>query len=171
MLWSSRNTAVKVLSRYGRNDCCMRLQNRNSLSSATRRFRLLETINEDREFHAWVWCVIWEMEDYCIRHADKVTSPSRSLAEYFQKRVGREDIAICPYPLYLDFAEHPLPIIERELKTVRFFRSVQVRKGVDTFIRARFVYWNRIRNFDSNLWGRSETRFSSIVLIRRSCRT
>ncbi|MEQ9822798.1 MAG: glycosyltransferase [Puniceicoccaceae bacterium] len=96
---------------------------------------LLETINEDREFAAWVVCDM-EMEDYCVRNADKVTSPSQSLADYFSDRVGRNDISICPYPLYLDFSEPTLPMAKRDLKTIRFFGSIQVRKGVDVFVRA-----------------------------------
>lgn len=96
---------------------------------------LLETINEDKEFHARVVCDM-EMEDYCIRHADKVTSPSQSLADFFTNRVGRTDIQICPYPLYLDFSADPTPMAERNLKMVRFFGSIQVRKGVDVFIEA-----------------------------------
>ena len=113
----------------------------------------LETINEDKVFHAWVVCDM-EMEDYCIRNADKVTSPSQSLADYFAKRVGREDIAICPYPLYLDFSGEPTPMRNRNLKMIRFFGSVQVRKGVDVFIEAALQILERDPEYRFELVGK-----------------
>ncbi len=96
---------------------------------------LLEKINEEFQFHASVSCDI-EMEDYSVRYADKVTSPSLSLADYFKNRVGRSDIAQCPYPLSLDYLDVEKPWETENIKTIRFLGSVQVRKGVDVFIEA-----------------------------------
>lgn len=126
---------------------------------------LLESINEETQFYAEVQCDI-EMEDYCVRHADMVTSPSQSLADYFQERVGRKDIRNCPYPLHLTFLDGPKPWQEIDPKKIRFLGSVQVRKGVDVFIDAavrileqdpeyQFEIYGQERN--ATVFGRSYT--------------
>ena len=126
---------------------------------------LLESINEETQFYAEVQCDI-EMEDYCVRYADRVTSPSKSLADYFCDRVGRKDIRNCPYPLHLTFLEGQKPWQEVDPKRIRFLGSVQVRKGVDVFIDAavrileqdpeyQFEIYGQERN--ATVFGRSYT--------------
>jgi glycosyltransferase involved in cell wall biosynthesis len=119
---------------------------------------LLEDINEERQFHASVVCDM-EMEDYCVRHADQVSSPSQSLADYFRKRVGRNDVLICPYPLYLESGRPVRSIASRDLKVVRFFGSIQVRKGVDVFIEAAKRVLARDPSFRFELVGKERNAY------------
>ena len=93
------------------------------------------------------------MEEYCIKHADLVTSPSQSLADYFAERIGRKDILKCPYPMELPELEEPRNFNEEQIKCVRFIGSVQVRKGVDIFIEAAKKVLERNTDFRFEIYG------------------
>ena len=96
-------------------------------------FSLIREINEDYFLQPRHEMDIF-MEDYSVEHADLVTSPSKSLRDYFLKRTNRKDIYICPYPLELPTQSVDEMKIERDRKLVRFFGSIQPRKGVDHFV-------------------------------------
>ena len=129
---------------------------------------LLYTINEDRRLHVDSLCDYF-MEDYCVKYADMVTSPSLSLGHYFEKRVGRTDIRQCPYPMELPEKGSPRTFTEKQIRRVRLIGSVQVRKGIDTFIKAAervlrkdpeflFEIWGADRN--AHIFGRTLTEIS-----------
>lgn len=118
--------AKRLLNRFANTKLIIKLHTPQSL---------LYVINEDRQLDAGKLCDV-EMEDYCVRHADLVTSPSQSLAEYFKARLKRQDIRRCPYPINLPQIETQQKLSETSVKTIRFVGSIQVRKGVDVFIEA-----------------------------------
>ncbi len=113
---------------------------------------LLYEINEDRRLHVDSLCDYY-MEDYCVKYADMVTSPSSSLGEYFKKRVERNDIRRCPYPMQLPEREKARTFTEKEIKTVRLIGSIQVRKGIDTFIYAAIQVLEVDPDFRFEIWG------------------
>ncbi|MCB2216837.1 MAG: glycosyltransferase [Desulfobulbaceae bacterium] len=123
---------------------------------------LLYRINEDRRLHVDSLCDYY-MEDYCVRNADVVTSPSLSLGEYFARRVGRKDIRKCPYPMELPDTGRDRTFTDKQIFTVRLIGSVQVRKGIDTFIRAATTVIRREPRFRFEIWGadRSPALFGS----------
>jgi len=114
---------------------------------------LLFEINEDRSLFVETLCDI-ALEDYCVRNADLVTSPSRSLADYFSARVGRKDIRICPYPLRLPVSPRPRSFSGEQIRRVCFVGSIQVRKGVDVFIEAAKIVLEKHPDFLFELWGK-----------------
>ncbi|MBN2568711.1 MAG: glycosyltransferase [Deltaproteobacteria bacterium] len=114
---------------------------------------LLFEINEDRRLFVETVCDI-SLEDYCIRNADLVTSPSRSLADYFSERVGRKDIRICPYPMRLPASHQPRTFSHEQIRRVRFVGSIQVRKGIDVFIEAAKIVLEKHPDFLFELWGK-----------------
>jgi glycosyltransferase involved in cell wall biosynthesis len=107
---------------------------------------LLFTINEDKRLEVDS-CCNYAMEDYCVRNADMVTSPSLSLGEYFKKRVGRNDIVKCPYPMELPERATPRKFTVEQVRRVRFIGSVQIRKGIDTFVAAARLVLERDDGF------------------------
>ena len=113
---------------------------------------LLYEINEDRRLHVDSLCDYY-MEDYCVKHADMVTSPSISLGQYFEKRVGRSGIRQCPYPMELPERGSPRTFTEKQIKRVRLIGSVQVRKGIDTFIKAAELVLRKDPDFIFEIWG------------------
>lgn len=123
---------------------------------------LLYRINEDRRLHVDSLCDYF-MEDYCVKYADVVTSPSLSLGEYFARRVGRKDIRKCPYPMELPDTGRDRNFTDKQIFTVRLIGSVQVRKGIDTFIRAAIEVICHEPRFRFEIWGadRSPLLFGS----------
>ena len=113
---------------------------------------LLYDINEDRRLSIDCLCS-YSMEDYCVRYADMVTSPSLSLGEYFKNRVGRADIKKCPYPMELPEKSKPRVFSPEQIKRVRLIGSVQVRKGIDTFIKAAIQVLEDDPEFVFEIWG------------------
>lgn len=113
---------------------------------------LLYTINEDKRLSADGLCS-YTMEDYCIRYADMVTSPSLSLGEYFADRVGRGDIKKCPYPMELPETGKPRKFSSKQIKRVRLIGSVQIRKGIDIFIKAAVQVLEHDPEFVFEIWG------------------
>lgn len=113
---------------------------------------LLYTINEDRRLHVDSFCD-YTMEDYCVRYADMVTSPSLSLGQYFEQRVGRKGIAKCPYPVDLPVSGGARTFTDHQVRRVRLIGSVQVRKGIDTFIRAAVKILRNDPDFLFEIWG------------------
>ncbi len=113
---------------------------------------LLYHINEDKKLYPDILCDC-SMEDYCVRYADMVTSPSISLADFFRKRVGRNDICQCPYPMDLPIREDLREFSKEQIRRVRFIGSVQVRKGLDTFIEAAKIVLARESDFCFEIWG------------------
>ena len=96
---------------------------------------LIREINDDYFYQPRHEMDIY-MEDYSVLHADLVTSPSKSLRDYFARRLDRSDIRICPYPLELLQLEGERESVTSNLKTIRYLGSIQPRKGVDHFIDA-----------------------------------
>ena len=78
---------------------------------------------------------------------------SLSLGQYFEKRVGRADIRQCPYPLELPEKGSPRTFSETQIKRVRLIGSVQVRKGIDTFIKAAELVLRKEPDFMFEIWG------------------
>lgn len=113
---------------------------------------LLYQINEDRRLHVDSLCD-YTMEDYCVTHADMVTSPSLSLGEYFAQRVGRKDIRQCPYPMELPAEGEGRCFTDQQVRRVRLIGSIQVRKGIDTFIRAAVKVLQQDDTFLFEIWG------------------
>jgi len=113
---------------------------------------LLYHINEDKLLDADTlsWC---NMEDYCVANADMVTSPSKSLAGYFARRVGRNDILLCPYPMALPELPEARQFSAETVKRVRFIGSVQIRKGVDVFIEAAKIILAQEPDFSFEIYG------------------
>ena len=93
------------------------------------------------------------MEDYSALHADLVTSPSKSLRDYFSQRLHRTDIRICPYPLELPQLETEREPITSHLKTIRYLGSIQPRKGVDHFIDAAIQVLEKDSSFAFEIIG------------------
>lgn len=113
---------------------------------------LLYQINEDRRLHVDSLCD-YTMEDYCVTYADMVTSPSLSLGQYFEKRVGRQDILQCPYPMELPSKGKARRFTEKQVRRVRLIGSIQVRKGIDTFIKAAVKVLRHDADFLFEIWG------------------
>ena len=113
---------------------------------------LLFDINEDKRLEVDSCCT-YAMEDYCVRNADMVTSPSLSLGEFFKKRVGRDDIVKCPYPMELPERGASRKFTEEQIRRVRFIGSVQIRKGIDTFVAAAKLVLERDEGFLFEVWG------------------
>ncbi len=113
---------------------------------------LLYTINEDRRLHVDSFCD-YTMEDYCVSYADMVTSPSLSLGQYFEKRVGRRYIQKCPYPVDLPASSGDRNFTDQQVRRVRLIGSVQVRKGIDTFIKAAVNILHNDPDFLFEIWG------------------
>ena len=74
------------------------------------------------------------MEDYCVAYADRVTSPSRSLAAYYQDRLQLQEIAPSRYPLALP--ELPIEAPAAPRRSIVFVGRLEWRKGVDLLIKA-----------------------------------
>lgn len=72
------------------------------------------------------------MEDYAVRHADVVLSPSSSLAEYYRNRL-EVDVEISPYPLEIltDRFENV-----KKVDRIAYVGRVEWRKGVDLLIKS-----------------------------------
>jgi glycosyltransferase involved in cell wall biosynthesis len=117
---------------------------------------LLFSINEAKALSSQEVCD-FELEDYCVRHADLVTSPSEALASYFRERVGRSEIRLCRYPMHLPSLPSPRKFVTSAVKTVRFIGSVEVRKGVDVFIEAALQILAVNPDFLFEIYGRNTT--------------
>ena len=113
---------------------------------------MLYHINEDKQINVEKICEI-AMEDYCVKYADVVTSPSQSLGDYFSERLGRKDILRCPYPMELPDLQKPRQFNVEQIKRVRFIGSIQVRKGVDVFIDAAKLVLEREPGFSFEIYG------------------
>jgi glycosyltransferase involved in cell wall biosynthesis len=120
---------------------------------------LLFSINESRNL-AWQEVCDFELEDYCVRHADLVTSPSAALASYYRDRIGRTDIRLCPYPMHLPELPSARKFTARSVQTVRFIGSVEVRKGVDVFIEAALQILRANPAFRFEIYGKNTTETS-----------
>jgi glycosyltransferase involved in cell wall biosynthesis len=74
------------------------------------------------------------LEDYCVLHADVVTSPSQSLARYYKTRLALDEVARIRHPLALP------PILSQASpgreRSIVFAGRLEWRKGVDLLIRA-----------------------------------
>ncbi|MDM8554101.1 glycosyltransferase [Desulfococcaceae bacterium HSG7] len=113
---------------------------------------LLYHINEDKMLDTDSICRCYQ-EDYCVKYADQVTSPSQSLADYFQERVGRADILNCPYPMELPKLGQSKQFTADMIRCVRFFGSVQIRKGLDIFIEAAKLVLKQKPDFTFEIYG------------------
>ncbi|MBE9199984.1 MULTISPECIES: glycosyltransferase [unclassified Nodularia (in: cyanobacteria)] len=94
------------------------------------------------------------LEDYCVKNADIVTSPSASLAEYFTKRLDVNCITRSPYPLLLSTIKPTRKFVKSQIEKITFIGSIQVRKGVDTFIEAAKIILAKEPNFIFEMYGR-----------------
>jgi len=72
------------------------------------------------------------MEDYVVRYADVVLSPSLSLAEYYRNRLG-VDVEISPYPLEMSTDRFESA---KKFDRIVYVGRVEWRKGVDLLIKS-----------------------------------
>ncbi len=93
-------------------------------------------------------------EDYSVRWADLVTSPSASLGEYFQKRLGLETIYRSPYPLQLKAFAGEREFTDQKIRRVIYMGGIQVRKGVDFFIEAAKAVLAQDDSFVFEIYGK-----------------
>lgn len=93
------------------------------------------------------------MEDYCMKHADLVTSPSASLRDYVAARIGRTDLSLCPYPLNLPEHHRIEEAVKHRIKRVRFFGSLQPRKGLEHLIDAALAVLAKDDSFTFEIFG------------------
>jgi glycosyltransferase involved in cell wall biosynthesis len=93
------------------------------------------------------------MEDYSVHYADGVTSPSKSLADYFNYRLGRSDIRNCPYPLVLPESNSKREFTRDSLKEIAYIGSIQPRKGVDHFVDAALMVLEEDASFTFSIYG------------------
>jgi len=135
--------AKKLLNHFGETKLIVKLHTPSSL---------LFEINEDKRLEVDS-CCSYAMEDYCVTHADMVTSPSLSLGDYFKKRVGRDDIVKCPYPMELPEKGERREFAVDQTKRVRFIGSVQIRKGIDTFVEVAKLVLDKDEEFLFEVWG------------------
>src|SRR5205823_3000766 len=96
---------------------------------------LLFQLKQNKAVHASMFCD-FELEDYAVRHADLVTAPSRAIADYFQKRVGRKDILVGHDPIYFPPHTSRRSFSPEQVKTVRFFGPIEFASGADVFVEA-----------------------------------
>jgi len=131
-------------------------------------FSLIRDINEEYFLQPRHELDIF-MEDYSVENADMVTSPSRSLRRYFEQRVGRNNIQICPYPLELAWEVSPFEKGCINPRLVRYFGSIQPRKGLDHFVDAAVLALQKGLAFEFEIIGgeRNEsvlwTRYSDLL--------
>lgn len=135
--------AKRLLNQFAGIQLIVKLHTPSSLLYHINEDKLLDTDSIGRFY----------MEDYCVRHADRVTSPSQSLADYFNERVGRADIRRCPYPMQLPQLDKARKFSSAMIKRVRFIGSVQIRKGVDVFIKAAQLILEQAPDFEFEIYG------------------
>lgn len=90
------------------------------------------------------------MEDYSVRYADVVLSPSSSLAEYYRKRL-RVRVNISPYPLEISNNRQ-----KKKLGLggkIVYIGRIEWRKGVDLLIRSVSLLMEKHKNFELFLYG------------------
>ena len=107
------------------------------------------------------------MEEYAIKHADLVTSPSSDLVEYVKRRLNVDAIRSV-YPLEISNGTQPRTFDKTQLNHVAFIGTVQVRKGLDFFIEAArqiiaqdntFIFEIYGQDTDSAPFGHSYTKY------------
>lgn len=114
---------------------------------------LLVQIDEEKHTNTQTAIDIY-LEDYCVKNADLVTSPSASLGEYFQQKLDLKSIYRSPYPLSLATNNPPRKFVKSQIQKVTFLGSIQVRKGVDVFIEAAKIILAKEPNFVFEMYGR-----------------
>jgi glycosyltransferase involved in cell wall biosynthesis len=98
------------------------------------------------------------MEEYCIRHADRLSSPSRLLAETVGRRLaldaGRGPIEVIPNPM--DFGTLPAvaPAREQDQPTLLFVGRIEPRKGCRYLIDAAVGLMDEFPGLTVRLIGR-----------------
>lgn len=107
-------------------------------------------------------------EDYCVRHADMVVSPSISLADYYKQRLQLQLIHQSPYPLLFESHKKREKQGIANSNRIVFVGTVQVRKGVDFFIEAAKIVLEKAPHFlfeiygkdsESSIFGQSYTEY------------
>ncbi|MDB9320198.1 glycosyltransferase [Nodularia spumigena] len=114
---------------------------------------LLVEIDEEKHTNTQTAIDIY-LEDYCVKNADLVTSPSASLAQYFTERLNLNSIRRSPYPLLLSSINDSRKFTTSQIKKITFLGSIQVRKGVDIFIEAAKIILAKEPNFVFEIYGR-----------------
>jgi glycosyltransferase involved in cell wall biosynthesis len=114
---------------------------------------LLRKINEEKH-RTYQTDIDIYAEDYSVKNADIVTSPSLSLADYFKARIGITSIHKSPYPLELNTESKSRQFSNHQIRKVVFVGGVQVRKGVDFFIEAAKKVLEKEPNFTFEIYGR-----------------
>ncbi|WP_414528409.1 glycosyltransferase [Nodularia chucula] len=136
--------AKKLLNEFANTQLVVKLHTPRSL---------LVTIDEEKHTNTQTPIDIY-LEDYCVKNADIVTSPSASLAEYFSQRLNLNSIVRSPYPLLLTHLSSPRKFVKSEIQKITFLGSIQVRKGVDKFIEAAKIILAKEPNFVFEMYGR-----------------
>lgn len=136
--------AKKLLNEFANTQLVIKLHTPRSL-----------LVEIDEEKHTNIQTVIdIYLEDYSVKNADIVTSPSASLGEYFQKRLDLNSIIRSPYPLSFSNKNSPRKFIKSQIQKVTFIGSIQVRKGVDIFIEAAKIILAKEPDFVFEMYGR-----------------
>ena len=91
------------------------------------------------------------LEHYALRHADRVLSPTRALADYVRRFCPGLDIDLVGYPYTPPAAPTP---VARDPRHVLFAATLQPRKGPDVFIRAALQLLERDDGLTFHLAGR-----------------
>ena len=92
-------------------------------------------------------------EEYCIKNADLVVSPSKALADYCKVEMGVLSIPISPFPLTSCGTTEQRTFTDEQIRKVIFFGSLHPRKGVDFFIQAAQLILEQDPNFVFEIYG------------------
>lgn len=90
------------------------------------------------------------MEDYSVRHADVVLSPSSSLAEYYNRRLGVQ-VSISPYPLEISTSRRKENVKLGD--NIVYIGRIEWRKGVDLLLRSVSLLMEKHASIEVFLYG------------------
>lgn len=135
--------AKKLLNEFAHTKLIVKLHTPSSL---------LVDINEEK-FRSNQTAIHIYAEEYSIKNADLVTSPSDDLADYYRKKLGLS-IYKSLYPLELTTHTQPRQFTENQIHKVVFVGGIQVRKGVDFLIEAAKLVLAKEPNFIFEIYGR-----------------
>jgi glycosyltransferase involved in cell wall biosynthesis len=92
-------------------------------------------------------------EEYCIKNADLVVSPSKALADYCKTEMEVLSIPISPFPLTSWRQTEQRIFTDEQIRKVIFFGSLHPRKGVDFFIQAAQLILEQNPDFVFEIYG------------------
>jgi glycosyltransferase involved in cell wall biosynthesis len=115
---------------------------------------ILRDINEEKYKNYQTEIDIYA-EDYSVKNADIVTSPSFSLGNYYKDRLKINTITRSPYPLELHTkTNHSRLFTDKQICRIIFIGTLQPRKGVDFFIEAAKLVLAKEPNFQFEIYGK-----------------